>query len=63
VLEAGGVKTRVWKINLFPFWSPYVPAKTRPVRYDDALGNSGKKRAPTEKELNWFLEYVHNKSG
>ncbi|MEW5543603.1 hemagglutinin repeat-containing protein [Pseudomonas soli] len=43
--------------------NPYVPGKTRPVRYDDALDNSGKKRAPTEKELNWFLEYVQNKSG
>lgn len=40
-----------------------LSGKTRPVRYDDALDNSGKKRAPTEKELNWSLEYVQNKSG
>ncbi|WP_455925615.1 two-partner secretion domain-containing protein [Pseudomonas putida] len=34
--------------------NPYVPGKTRPVRYDDALDNKGTKRAPTQAELDWF---------
>lgn len=32
----------------------YVPGKTMPVRFEDAVNNKGDKRAPTKDELEWF---------
>jgi len=43
-------RTRVKETEL----NPYVPGATRPIRYEDALDNKGIKRAPTQKELDWF---------
>jgi hypothetical protein len=43
-------RTRVKETEL----NPYVPGKTRPVRFEDAVNNKGDKRAPTKEELEWF---------
>jgi len=34
--------------------NPYVPGRTRPVKFDDAVNKQGDKRAPTKAELEWF---------
>ncbi|MHC8325518.1 two-partner secretion domain-containing protein [Pseudomonas sp. LB1P83] len=34
--------------------NPYVPGRTRPVKFEDAVNKQGDKRAPTRAELEWF---------
>ncbi|MGY2374322.1 two-partner secretion domain-containing protein [Pseudomonas sp. SDO524_S393] len=34
--------------------NPYVEGGIRPVKFEKAIDNSGKKRAPTQQELEWF---------